>query len=472
MENKSQWGFIVGALIMLGVVIFPSPSQSMNHDSWVILGLMIVMALWWVLEVVPIAVTALLPPLLVPLAGVGEIKEISSSYAHPLLFLFMGGFILSLAMERSNLHQRIARLTMLVSGTRPAAQVGGMMGVTAFLSMWMSNTATTVMMLPIALSVIHLLKERSDIKELAPIMLLGIAYSASIGGMATLIGTPPNAFLAAYLSEHFSIELSFVVWMVFAVPLSTILLAVTWWWLTRKGLPQEGEAATQELFRRQLREMGPMVWAERWVLLILVTTALGWIFRKPLVAWTGIPLTDTGIALIAAVLLFLIPKEWGKAERLLDWESTQKLPWGVLVMLGGGLALAGLIQSSGLADYFGSLVQSSVHLDPFWILVITVLGIIFLTEINSNTATTAAFIPILGPVAVALGLAPVLYVVPVTIAASCAFMMPVATAPNAVVYGSGQIQMRDMLRAGWMLNLIAWVIVVTFGRWVVPFVFS
>lgn len=472
MNISQRIGFFAGILVFLVTCILPSPFAELPVAGWRTAGLATMMAAWWITECVPIAVASLLPLVLAPLAGIVDIKTVSPAYAHPLIFLFMGGFMLSLAMERSRLHGRIARSVMLMVGTHPKLQVGGIMLVSAFLSMWMSNTATAVMMLPIVISIIALLREQMDVSKLAPAMLLGVAYACSIGGMATLIGTPPNALLAAYLDDTYGIAIGFGQWMAFGLPFSIVLLLFTWFWLTRKGLPDETGVDTRALFRRQLREMGPISKAEVRVLIVFLLAALFWIFRVPINHFTGLPLDDTGIAMAAAVLLFIIPSGNDSGEKLMDWGYTNRLPWGVLLLFGGGLALAKMIQDSGLADFIGTLFASGSDVGFIWVLVVVCAGIVFLTEVTSNTATAAGFLPLLGPIAVSMGESPTLLAIPAALAASCAFMMPVATPPNAIVYGASELRIQQMLKAGFMLNLFSIVLLILFARFVAPMIFS
>jgi len=476
--TRKQWiGLLLGSLVLIATTLASSPIKGLGPEGWRTFGLMVMMGCWWLSECAPVAVTALLPLVLAPMLGIAPIKSVASAYAHPLIFLFLGGFILSLAMERSELHRRIARRAMLLVGSHPRGQVGGLMAVTAFLSMWISNTATTVMMVPIVLSILTLVREREASRDLGPAMLLGVAYSASIGGIATLIGTPPNALLAAYLQNTYQIEIGFDRWMLFGVPFSLLFLLVTWLWLTRhltKG-PRQGEVeasgSMRALFREQLVAMGPMSPAEKRVAVIFVLAAISWMLRVPLAKWTALPISDTGIAMTAAVLLFLLPRGSGSRERLLTWQATSRLPWGVLVLFGGGLALAGMIQETGLADTIGKLVGDAGQLGPLVVLSVVIVAIVFLTEVTSNTATAAGFLPLLGPVSVAIGLSPPLLVIPAAVAASCAFMMPVATPPNAIVYGTGEVEMGQMVRAGLFLNLIGSVLLLLFAWWVVPLIF-
>ncbi|WP_087507290.1 SLC13 family permease [Neiella marina] len=472
----NYWGLWLGLACLLVTIVLPPPTAALSATAWVTTGLAVMMAVWWVTETVPVAVTALVPLTAAPLLNILPIKQVASLYTHPLIFLFLGGFLLSLAMERSNLHRRIALTTMNLVGSNPRLQVGGLMLVTAFLSMWMSNTATAVMMLPIALSVIELLKVDHDVSELSPALLLGIAYSASIGGVATLIGTPPNALLAAYLSDTYQIEIGFGQWMLFALPMCCLLLLAAWYWLTRSGLEGSGSEQTHELFHQQLQQLGPLHRHEKRVLIIFICAATGWILRVPLANWTGLPISDTTIAMVAATLLFIIPSSKkttdGQTERLLDWPTTQKLPWGVLLLFGGGLALAGMIKSSGLAQFIGASIGQAGS-GQLWLLIFVVTAaIVFLTEVTSNTATTAGFLPLLGPVAVSLGYAPQSIVIPAALAASCAFMMPVATPPNAIVFASGELRIKQMARKGLMLNFVATALITAASVWLLPLLFN
>ncbi|MBD1391353.1 DASS family sodium-coupled anion symporter [Neiella sp. HB171785] len=472
----NYWGLWLGGACLLITILVPPPTPELSTTAWLTTGLAIMMAVWWVTETVPVAVTALVPLTAAPLLNILPIKAVASLYTHPLIFLFLGGFLLSLAMEKCNLHRRIALATMTVVGANPRMQVGGLMLVTAFLSMWMSNTATAVMMLPIALSVIELLKVDHDVSELSPALLLGIAYSASIGGVATLIGTPPNALLAAYLSDTYQIEIGFGQWMLFALPMCCLMLLAAWYWLTRSGLEGSGSAQTHALFQQQLQQLGPLHRHEKRVLIIFVGAATGWILRVPLAQWTGLPISDTTIAMVAATLLFIIPSSKktanGQAERLLDWPTTQKLPWGVLLLFGGGLALAGMIKSSGLAQFIGASIGQAGS-GQLWLLILVVTAaIVFLTEVTSNTATTAGFLPLLGPVAVSLGYAPQSIVIPAALAASCAFMMPVATPPNAIVFASGELRIKQMALKGLMLNFVATALITAASVWLLPLLFN
>ncbi|MFY0990267.1 SLC13 family permease [Halomonas sp. C05BenzN] len=453
-------GLWLGPSWILLTLLLPAPA-GMGDPAWACVGLALMMATWWSTEAVPIPVTSLLPLVLVPALGIGGMGETASSYANPIIYLFLGGFLLGIAMQRWNLHRRIALHVLQVVGARPRHQIGGFMIATGFLSMWVSNTATTIMMLPIGMSVLSLLEDSdpAELKRYATALLLAIAYSASIGGVATLIGTPPNALLAGYLAEDRGIDIGFAEWMLIGLPISIAMMASAWWWLTRRGFVLSTGGASAGMIQGELARLGRMTPAERRVGITFLLAALAWVAR-PLLNDLGLDwLSDTSIAIAAGIALFLIPSGRGNGERLMVWEAAQTLPWGILLLFGGGLALAGTISRSGLAEWIaGQLGLFGVF--PLLALVgVVVLVIIFLTEITSNTATAAAFLPLLGALALSLDISPLLITVPAAIAASCAFMMPVATPPNAIVFATGHLKVQSMIRAGFMLNLVSTVLV-------------
>lgn len=452
------------------------PPGDLSPEAWRALGLTWLMAVFWIAELLPLAVTALLPIVLSPMLGLGAPGEVTRHYAHPLIFLFLGGFVLGLAMERWRLHERIALTILTFLGGTPGRELAGFMLATAFLSMWVSNTATTIMMLPIALSVVHLKGVASATQggPYATALLLGIAYAASIGGIATLIGTPPNALLAAYLSDQHGLELGFARWMLIGLPVSVVMLCLTWLWLTRavargvtagtrSGAVQE-QGAGREVFQQRLAQLGPLSTMERRVAVVFVLTAAAWIFQPLLAAWLPtLRLTDTGIAIACALALHALPAGDGKGSRLMDWDTSERLPWGVLLLFGGGLALAAIIQDSGLARAIAEQLSMLAHVPVVVAIAAVTLTVIFLTEVTSNTATTAAFLPLLGALAVAIGLPPEALAIPAALAASCAFMLPVATPPNAIVFGSGELRIRQMASAGLVLNVAGLLVVTAVG---------
>jgi len=446
-------GLFLGPLL-LAACLLTDPPAGLSETAWRTVGMAAMMAVWWSTEAIPIPATSLLPVLLIPLLGIDSLAKATAPYANPTIFLFLGGFLLGLAMQRWNLHKRIALATLLAVGNQPSRQIAGFMIATAFISMWVSNTATSIMMLPIGLSVIGLLTEgsaREQSERFATALLLGIAYAASVGGIATLIGTPPNALLAAFLRENHDVHIGFGQWMLLGVPVTAGMLLFTWWWLTRGGFRLSG-GDSRSMLQQEMAALGPMSRQEKLVALIFTLAALAWIFQ-PLLAEHLPGLNDTSIAIGAALLLFLIPANVQERTFLLDWQTANKLPWGVLLLFGGGLSLAGVIGASGLAEWIAQSLGGLDMLPLILMIGLVALVITFLTEITSNTATAAAFLPLLGALAVAQGLPPQMLAIPAAIAASCAFMMPVATPPNAIVFGTGEMRIQSMIKAGFALNL-------------------
>ncbi len=460
-SKASIIGLILGPLLML-MCVFTAPPGGMSEAAWSATGLTLLMAVWWATEAIPIPATSLLPILLIPVLDIGTLASATAPYANPVIFLFLGGFVIGLAMQRWNLHRRIALNILLVMGSKPRLQIAGIMIATGFLSMWVSNTATAIMMLPIGMSVADMLTANSTSEQensrFMTAMLLAIAYASSIGGIATLIGTPPNAFLAAFLSKTYGIEIGFGEWMLLGVPVAVVLMAFTWWWLTRKDFKLNA-SDSHAVVQHALDTLGPMSRGEKGVAVIFVLAALAWIFRPMLAEY--IPgLNDTSIAIGAALLLFSIPVDLGKRTFLIDWDTAGKLPWGVLLLFGGGLALSGVIGSSELAKWIAENMDWVATLPGLLMVVVVTAVILALTEVTSNTATAATFLPLLGALAVAQGIPPEMLAIPAAIAASCAFMMPVATPPNAIVFGTGHMQIQSMIKAGFALN-IASVFVIT-----------
>ncbi|MBP88443.1 MAG: anion transporter [Planctomycetaceae bacterium] len=442
----------------------------------------VLMAVWWMTEAVPLPITSLLPLILFPLTGVLDLNEAAPPYANKFIFLFLGGFMIARAVEKWNLHRRIALFTVLGAGTQPTRLIAGFMIATAGLSMWISNTASTVMMLPIGMSLVALVTEhlKKDSNSghsgtnFATCMMLGIAYSASIGGLATLVGTPTNLFLAGFTDDH-NIELSFSRWMLFATPLSIVLLFLAWILLTRVVFPIRVREIPggRALISQELAAMGRMSRGEWVVLCVFALTATAWVLREPitksetLVAALPVlgKMNDTIIALIGACSLFLIPIDAKRGEFALDWDTAVKIPWGVLLLFGGGFCLAEAVKTSGLAQWIGEGV-SQLNLSPLLLMILVTTLVVFLTELTSNTPTAATFLPILFGVAQGMNVDPMLLLVPATLAATCAFMLPVATPPNAIVFGSGHIEIRSMAKAGVWLNILSIVLIVAW-MWLV-----
>lgn len=429
------------------------------------------MALWWLTEAVPLAATALLPLVVFPLLGVRPLAAVAPAYAHPLIFLFFGGFIVSLAIEKWQLHAWMAaRVTGAAAGNRRLL-VAGFMAVAAFCSMWLSNTATTVMMLPVALAALTTLEADDADDNLARCLLLGVAYGASIGGTATLVGSPPNLFVASFLGEQYGIDIDFRRWMLLAFPVALLLLPLTWLLLTRVVAPVSGPVARHAPHgATRWRELGP---GARRVAVVFALAVAAWLTRtqlnaveiagaRPLAA-----LTDTGVAMLAALSLFVLPAGDGRS-RLLTWGDTASLPYGTLILFGGGLALAGAVSASGADRFLGAQLAGLDELSPLWVVVAIVASVVFLTELTSNIATTTTLAPVLAAAALALGLDLEAVVVVTALAASCAFMMPVATPPNAIVFASGRIPVAVMARAGLTINLVAIVVIALVAHYWLP----
>jgi len=465
MPRRRLLALLAGPGAALLLLWLPGPA-SMGAEAWRLVALAAWMVIWWLGEAVPIPATALLPIALMPLLGIGGLQAVAANYGHPLIFLFLGGFLLAAAMQRWGLHRRIALYIVSLAGTSPAGIILGFMLATAFLSMWISNTATTIMMYAVGISVIGFVAQQGGdrlmVRNFGVALMLGIAYSASIGGVGTLIGTPPNALLASFLQTSYGIRIDFFTWMKFGVPIVMLMLPAAWIMLTRFIFPARelrlGAAAG--LIEDELGALGAMSRGETAVAVVFGCAALGWILSRELAAWTGLPISDTTIALAAALALFAWPVARTKGQFALDWDSARGIPWGVLLLFGGGLALAAGFNDTGLAQWIGAQVAG---LDVgTWVMIgIVLVTIVYLTEVTSNTTTTATFLPILGAVALGLGIDPQLLAIPVALAASMAFMMPVATPPNAIVFSYRELRLGDMARAGLWLNIIA--ILVSYG---------
>ena len=457
-------GLVLGILVFFLTLLLPAP-EGMSGTAWLTAGVGLLMACWWATEAVPVPVTSLLPIILFPLLGQASVKEITAPYAHPVIYLLFGGFIIATALERWNLHRRLALNVLTRVGNHPSAIVGGFMAATAFLSMWISNTATTIMMIPIALSIAHVITNSNEKGNSFTICLvLGIAYAASIGGLGTIIGTPPNAMLAAFMSENYGVEIGFVQWMTFGVPAVLLLVPVAWFVLTKIAFNFKFEASQEanDLVVNELNAMGKISRPEKRTALAFLFIALAWITRPLIQKHLGFSaLNDTIIAITGAVMMFLIPAgdDKDKNARLLNWQTAERIPWGVLVLFGGGLSLASMVSKSGLAAWIGDGLASLTVFHLLILITSIVTMVIFLTELTSNTATTAALLPILGTIAVNAGFDPILLTAPMALAASCAFMLPVATAPNAIVYATDEVSIVQMAKAGVYLNIAAIVVI-------------
>lgn len=463
-------GLALGPLLFFITLLFFKP-EGLSPEGVAILASTMWIATWWITEAIPIPVTSLLPLVLFPLSGGLEVKSTASAYGDETIFLFMGGFMIALAMEKWNLHRRIALTIISAIGTNMDRIVLGFMVATGFLSMWISNTATAMMMVPIGLAIIYqisdALKDDPSIdtsKEnfgFGKALMLGIAYSASLGGIATLIGTPPNTLLAGAINKMYGIELSFAKWMMFGVPLAWSFILITWVYLVKFAFPSKIKTLPggRGIIDSEKKNLGKASTEEKIVFTIFVLAAFSWITRTFLLSKFIDGLSDGVIAMVFAILLFIIPSVNKKGDHLLDWNTAVKLPWGILLLFGGGLAIASGFVSSELSVWIGSQLSglSGVHILVV-ILIVTTL-VIFLTEITSNTATASMMYPIMASLAVALGFHPFALMIAAGVAASCAFMLPVATPPNAVVFGSGYLRIPDMAKAGFALNIIGIVLV-------------
>lgn len=478
MHVYQKKGFLLGLLLFFLFLIFPSP-DGLNYTAWKVAGVVVLMAVWWATETVPVAVTALLPLALFPILGVTSFKEAALPYANPNIYLFLGGFMLALAIEKSGLHKRLALRMIIASGSSGPMLIGGFMTIAALISMFVMNTSTTLMLLPIGLAVCTVISDTipglsdREKKFFDISLMIGIAYAATIGGMSTLVGTAPNIVFSAFMQETYGIEISMIQWMTMGVPLAAVMLFSAWIILTKYVFPTTFITSneTKVFLKNMLMEQGPLTKDERKISIIFGLTALAWMFRTLLdnyELFSG--LTDAGIAIISAILLFMIPSSNNK-EELLSWKQSDKLPWGLLILFGGGLSIAAQINSSGLGIWIGESLSILSQVPPIILILCVAALIIFLTEVTSNVATTSTFLPVFGAVAIGIGVLPVSLTVPVCLAASCAFMLPVATPPNAIVYGSGKFTIATMMKAGFFLNLIGILVVTLFAYYVAPMVF-
>jgi sodium-dependent dicarboxylate transporter 2/3/5 len=468
LERYQIIGRILGPAIFVLMLVGDQWQGVMSTEAWRVAAVGLWMAVWWATEAIPVPVTAFLPIVIFEPLGISSLRDAAAPYANPTIYLFLGGFVMALAIERWNLHRRIALAILDRTGTDGRRLIGGFMFVCAILSMWMTNTSTTMMLLPIVLSIVAVIRDNvPDLtdktrQDFQIAMLLGLAYSASIGGLATLIGTPPNALLMGFMAENYGIEISFARWMLVGVPVSLVMLPVAWIALTRFLFPVEIPAsdAVRDHLHEMREELGPMTTPERRVAFIFLLVVMSWMLRRPLTEWLGLTgVSDAGIVMTAALLFFIIPSGTTTHPQLMTWHDVTRLPWGVLILFGGGLSLAAAVSGSGLALWLG---EQLAPLNAWGIAVLVVASValvIFLTELTSNLATTATLLPVMGAIAIQAGLPPIVLTVPITIAASCAFMLPVATPPNAIVFATGKISIPQMVKAGIFLNIIGIIIV-------------
>lgn len=485
--HRQAFGIIVGLLLAgLVYVFFPAdaaetvlqsagadPEIDYSHQAMrVVAATTVLMGAWWMTEAIPLAATALLPIAIFPLSQVATFSDVGSPYASSTIFLFLGGFLLALGLQRWNVHRRMALAVVLAVGTSPKRLILGFMIATGFLSMWVSNTATAVVMLPIGMSVLHLtaglVGGMHHQKKFATGLMLAIAYSASIGSLGTLIGTPPNALLAGYMEEAHGITIGFGQWMMVGVPVAVVFTVIAWLVLITVFKPEMSEIpGGRDLIRREIEKMGPWSRPQIIVTVIFVLAALSWIFVPLIIDWTGaeVGYNDAIVGIIAGLLMFAIPADPKTGVRILDWKTANELPWDVLLLFGGGLSLSGMFTATGLSLWIGEKAKSLEVLPTFLLIAAVAALVLILTEFTSNTATAATFLPIMGGVAVGIGLTGatdmniLLLTIPVALSATCAFMLPVATPPNAIAFGSGYVKIGDMIKGGVWLNLIAVVLI-------------
>ena len=478
--TSQKIGMLLGPTL-LAVMLFAGAPAGLEHKAWFTAAIGVLMAVWWATEAVPIAITALLPIVLFPIFGVASIEDTVPPYANKVTFLFLGGFIVAFAMQRWNLHRRMALKVLQYAGGNGRSLVGGFMLASALISMWVMNTSTTMMLLPIAISIIAVIHKTVDSlnaksrEDFQFSLLLGVAYGATIGGMATLVGTAPNAMFAAFMLENYGTSINFANWMMVGLPLSALMLPLAWIVLTRWVFKVDFTTSDEGItaLRTMRLEMGSITVPELRVAIVFLLMAATWVLRPLLIKLPGLgALDDSLVAIAGAILLFLVPSGDKSDPMLLRWKYAEQLPWGVLLLFGGGLTLANAVLKTGLAEWIGGSLQAVGTLPLVMLVIIAATLIIFLTELTSNVATTATFLPIVGAIAIASGYDPIVLAVPVTLAASCAFMLPVATPPNAIVFGSGMLTIPRMARAGFALNLIGIVLVSTVAYKLAPMFLS
>lgn len=463
-------GLFLGPILFILTLTLFSP-EGLSSDGKGVLASTIWIAVWWMTEAIPIPATSLLPIILFPLTGGLDIDTTTASYGDDTIFLFMGGFMIALAMEKWNLHKRIALAIISKIGTNTDRIILGFMVATGFLSMWISNTATAMMMVPIGLAIIYqvseALKDDDSIdtsKEnfgFGKALMLGIAYSASLGGIGTLIGTPPNTLLAGAIDKFYGVELSFAKWMLFGVPIAWIFIIIAWFYLVKVAFPLKVKQLPggKELIQSEKKKLGSPSFEEKAVFVIFILAAFSWITRSFLLVHISENINDALIAMTFAIILFIIPSKNKQGDHLLDWDTAVKLPWGILLLFGGGLAIAAGFVASGLSEWIGNQLNALEGANLLVVLLVVAALVIFLTELTSNTATASMMFPIMAALALALNIHPFSVMITAGVAASCAFMLPVATPPNAVVFGSGYLRIPDMAKAGLLLNIVGVILV-------------
>ncbi len=476
-------GLITGPLIACSMLLI-EPPNSLNTAAWHTAAIALWMAIWWATETVPVAITALLPLVTFAVLDISTAKMAAAPYSHPIIYLFLGGFIIASGIQKVKLHQRIAFFILRFANLSAGSLIFCFMFVAAFLSMWMTNTSTTIMLVPVVMSIVTTIEQtgsqlsKTESTNFQLCLLLGVAYAATIGGMATLVGTPPNALLAAFINEQYGIEIGFAKWMLIGLPIAIIMLPVCWAVLTRLVYPVSfklSEDATKTL-EEQRQQLGPMTSSEKQVGFLFLCVIAGWVLRPAITTIFDLQgLTDTAIAIAGVIALFLLPQKTPNntsSNRLMEWDDLKNVPWNVVILFGGGLSLAAAVADTGLANWLGQSLANFNQFGPIILILGAAALVIFLTEMTSNLATTAAFLPVMAAISLQIGGAPLLLTVPVTLAASCAFMLPVATPPNAIAFSSGRISIPQMAKAGFTLNIIGIFIVSAVSVLLVPMVFG
>jgi solute carrier family 13 (sodium-dependent dicarboxylate transporter), member 2/3/5 len=474
-SRRDLISLLSGALLfVLMIAINPF---GVSHEAKLVLAVAVLMIVWWVTEAIPMPVVAMLPLILFPLMGIASIKETSASYGDNIIFLFLGGFMIGLAIEKWNLHTRIALFIIRATGTSGDRIVLGFIIATGFLSMWLSNTATTMMMYPIAASIIHVVNENREghgnLKNFALTIMLAIAYASNFGGIATIIGTPPNVAFVAFLEKKYHYTFQFVDWFMICTPMTILLLATLYIVMTKWLYPNhlKSDVSTKTVIRQKIADLGPMKVAERRVLVIFCATALLWITKDVINTLHFIKLDDTMIAIIGATALFIAPSGMDdNGSRILEWKDTTKMAWGILLLFGGGIALAGALEKAGLIESLGKWIAGFAGSGGFVLIVMIAVMSIFISELMSNIAQVIVFSPVIAGIADAMHLNPIMLGLPMALAASCASMMPMGTPPNAIVFASGYIKLNQMVKTGFVMNMISVILIALFCYYIVPLI--
>jgi solute carrier family 13 (sodium-dependent dicarboxylate transporter), member 2/3/5 len=474
-SRRDLISLLSGALLfVLMIAINPF---GVSHEAKLVLAVAVLMIVWWVTEAIPMPVVAMLPLILFPLMGIASIKEASASYGDNIIFLFLGGFMIGLAIEKWNLHTRIALFIIRATGTSGDSIVLGFIIATGFLSMWLSNTATTMMMYPIAASIIHVVNENREghgnLKNFALTIMLAIAYASNFGGIATIIGTPPNVAFVGFIEKKYHYTFQFVDWFMICTPIAILLLATLYIVMTKWLYPNhlKSDVSTKTVIRQKIEELGPMKKAERRVLVIFCATALLWITKDIINTLDFIKLDDTMIAIIGATALFIAPSGMDdNGSRILEWKDTTKMAWGILLLFGGGIALAGALEKAGLIESLGKWIAGFGGSGGLVLIVMITVMSIFISELMSNIAQVIVFSPVIAGIADAMHLNPIMLGLPMALAASCASMMPMGTPPNAIVFASGYIKLNQMVKTGFVMNMISVILIALFCYYIVPLI--